>query len=550
MLWVAQKVLDKKLITYFLLGLIFTFAIFLRFYNLNNYPVGFHQDEASLGYNGYSLMLTGKDDNGNKFPLYVDMFGDNRPSGYHYLTIIPIKIFGLNEFATRFPGALFSSITVFAMFFFANVLFKNKIIGLLSALLIAFSPWHIVLSRASDEAVVALFFILLGFALLIRGLQENKKNFIIWGAIFASISYFFYHTPRVFVPLAFLVFTAYLFPFWKKEAKFIRVKMLLVFIFLSSLVFCLVFFVRGGTGRYSQVNIFNNFETNFFLRQEIQEDAIAHSPKYVSRLAHNKFTNDLSVFLDNYFDYFSGDFLFSKGGLPIWYNTPRMGLVYLIEFPFILYGLYWLLKSSNKMHKLPILWLVIAPVVAAITMDDIPNINRSIIMIPAVELIAAVGFYRLVEFFNKKKILFTAISGILFFGNIFYFGNQYFINAKVHKPWYRNNGFSEMMRAVNENYNKYDAIVISKFQGGIYPLVLFYSKYNPKTYQEEGSPKNKDYLGFGKFIFVPQDCPSIQRSENIPKVHHTIYVDKGDCLSKGDTIYREDGTKAFRIVYD
>ena len=56
----------------------------------DSFPVGFHIDEASLGYNGYSMLKTGKDEHGNRFPLYIDMFGDNRPSGYHYLTIIPI----------------------------------------------------------------------------------------------------------------------------------------------------------------------------------------------------------------------------------------------------------------------------------------------------------------------------------------------------------------------------------------------------------------------------------------------------------------------------
>src|SRR3989338_2780930 len=102
---------NKNLITYLLLSLIFIFALFLRFYNLGNYPVCFHQDEASLGYNAYSLLLTGKDDNGNPSPLYIDMFGDNSPSGYHYLTVLPVKFLGLTEFATRFIGALFGSLT-------------------------------------------------------------------------------------------------------------------------------------------------------------------------------------------------------------------------------------------------------------------------------------------------------------------------------------------------------------------------------------------------------------------------------------------------------
>lgn len=436
---------------YLLLGIIFILAISLRFYKLSFYPVGFHQDEASLGYNGYSLMLTGRDDNGNKFPLYVDMFGDNRPSGYHYLTIIPIILFGLTEFATRFPGALFGSMTIFAIYFLAYVIFKNRTVGILSAFLIAFSPWHIVLSRASSEAVVALFFIILGFVLLLRGLQENKKNFIIWGVMAVSASYFFYHTPRVFIPLAFLAFTTFLFPFWKKETKLIRVKIVLAFIFLSGLVFYLVFLAGGGMGRYSQVNIFNNFETKFFISQERQEDVLAHSPRYISRIVHNKITNNLRVFLDNYFDYFSGDFLFTKGGLPNWYNVPRMGLVYVVELPLLLFGAYTLFNSRNKMHKLPILWLVTAPVVAAVTMDDIPNVNRSIIMVPALALIVATGFYRLMEIFNKKKMLIILVSCILFLGNVFYFGHQYFVNATVHNNWYRNNGFSEMMKVVKKN---------------------------------------------------------------------------------------------------
>lgn len=546
---------NKKFI-YIFLGIIFFTAVLFRFINLSSHPAGFHIDEASLGYNGYSLLLTGKDDNGNLWPLYIDMFGDNRPSGYHYLTIVPIMFFGLTEFAVRFPGALVGSVTVFSMFFLANVLFKNKTISLLSALLTAVSPWHIALSRASSEAIIALFFIILGFSLLLHGFAENKKKLIVWGAIFASISYFFYHTPRVFVPLIFASLSTFLYPLWKSERKFLLIKTLAVFIFLSSMTLCLVFLLRGGTGRYSQVNIFNNFETNFLLLQELQEDVWGQSPKYASRLVHNKITNNFLVSIDNYFDYFSGDFLFVKGGLPIWYNTPRMGLMHIVELPFLLFGLYWLLRSNNKMYKVPIIWLFLAPVVSAITMDDIPNINRAIAMVPVLEIIVAVGFVNLAKVFYKRRILFVGVCMALFLGNIIYFGHQYFVNAKVHNPWYRNNGFSEMMSIVNKNYGKYDTIVMSKFQGGIYPLVLFYSKYNPKTYQGEGSTKNMDYNGFGKFFFVPQDCPSVQRNDKFPKVH-ALFVDKGDCpldkslkTKKIEYVYRGDRTKVFRIVYD
>ena len=82
----------------------------------DSFPVGFHIDEASLGYNGYSMLKTGKDEHGNRFPLYIDMFGDNRP-------LVPLSydysdcFFGLNEFATRLPGAVFGTLTVVAFYF-------------------------------------------------------------------------------------------------------------------------------------------------------------------------------------------------------------------------------------------------------------------------------------------------------------------------------------------------------------------------------------------------------------------------------------------------
>lgn len=541
---------------YFILFLIFVLALFLRLYKLEDFPVGFHIDEASLGYNAYSLFLTGKDDNGNSFPLYIDMFGDNRPSGYHYLTIPSIKLLGLNEFSTRFPAALFGSSTVFLIFFFAFSVFRDEKLSLISALLIAIAPWHIVLSRASAEVIVALFFIVFGFALFFYGLQKKSTPYILSSAVLMIASFFFYHTPRVFVPGIFLIFILMFLPIIKKSSKNYKVALLSSFVFVSAIAFFLVFGVSGGTGRFNQVSIFNSFETDFFQKQQIQEDAIAGSKFIQSRFFHNKVTNVLLVFTSNYFDYFGFNFLFIKGGMPIWYSIPRVGLLYLLAVPFILIGIYNLIREKNIYYKTPLVWILIAPVVPAITMDDIPNINRAVVMFPMLEIIAGFGFLSFIKK-NKYKKQFTAILAFLLLLNCMYFLHQYFYNAKTHNPWYRNNGFSKMMSYVRENYDNYDLIAMSKFQGGIYPLVLFYMQYDPKQYQKEGSPKNKDYTGFGKFFFIPQDCPSLQAGSKVPLNKRVLYVDKGDCpmgesfkFERYDYVYREDKTKAFRIVYD
>lgn len=547
---------QSNITVYLIIGIIFAAALFLRLYRLNEFPVGFHIDEASLGYNGYSLLLTGKDENNNPFPLYIDMFGDNRPSGYHYLTILPIKVFGLTEFATRLPGALFGSITVFAIFFFIMAIFQDKRLGLISSLLIAVAPWHFALSRASVEAIVALFFIIMGFGLFFYSLQKQKVPYLLIGTVLMIASFFFYHTPRVFVPGLFAVFILMFLSIIKKSSKNYKIALFFSFLLISAIVAFLVFGVSGGTGRYSQVNIFSSFETDFFQTQQIQEDAIAGSSTIVSRFFHNKVTNVLLVFMSNYFDYFGLNVLFTKGGLPIWYSIPRAGLLYLLELPFILIGIYYLIRSKNIYQKIPLVWLLVAPVTPAITMDDVPNINRAIAMFPMLQIIAGFGFLSFIKRIKHKKQV-VVLTAFLLLLNSLYFLHQYFYNAKTHKPWYRNNGFSKMMSYVKDNYDNYDLVAMSKYQGGIYPLVLFYMQYDPNKYQEEGSPKNKDYGGFGKFFFVPQDCPSIQVRSKVPTDKRILYVDRGDCIwektfpaKRYNYIYREDKTKAFRMVYD
>lgn len=153
----------KKHSSFTVLLFIFLVGATLRFYQLEKIPNGFHIDEAINGVNGYFILQTGKDSNNNKFPLQTEVFGDYNPTGYSYLTILPIKLFGLNEFSIRLPGAFLGSLTIFASFLLAFSIFKNKKIGLLSAFLVAISPWNIVFSRSSEQTLVSLFFCYFGF---------------------------------------------------------------------------------------------------------------------------------------------------------------------------------------------------------------------------------------------------------------------------------------------------------------------------------------------------------------------------------------------------
>lgn len=532
---------------------IFILAFFLRFYRLSEFPVGFQIDEASLGYNGYSLLQTGKDDNNDPRPLYIDVFGDNRPSGYHFLTVPSIAFFGLNEFATRTPGAFFGSLSIFAFYFLTYVLFKNKTISLLCCLLLAVAPWQVVLSRASAEAVVSLFFIMIGFSFVILGLETKKMRYLFISIPLLGLSFLFYHTSRIFVPLLFLAIILLVAKtiLQTKNNEF-RNALIASFLIISFISFSLIFLIPGGTGRYGQVNIFTHPGTALVMQEQIREDGVSSVPPAVVRVFHNKITNYFETFAKNYLDYFSGNFLFISGGLPVWYVVPNMGLFYLIELPFMLLGLFLLLKKNDISGRIVLVWLLIAPVTAAVTIDDVPNINRDIVMFPILTMLGGYGLY----YFFKQKILgkkaFFIIVLLFFVYNFSYFMHQYYVHSKVHRTWYRSNGFKDLMSYIKTSYNDYDKIVFSKGGGGVYPLVLFYMRYNPSTYQKEGSPKDREYSGFGKFVFVPQDCPSFENDSRIPKDKRILFVNQGFCKETKlvkyiKNVYREDGTRGFRL---
>ena len=157
----------KNKTAFLLLGLIFVIGIFLRFYKLGQIPPSLDWDEASMGYNAYTILKTAKDEYGNKLPISIRSFNDYKASIYVYLSTIPIALFGLNEFSVRFISALFGSLTVLLAYLLIKQLlsldkrYKNNIaIPLLTSFFLAISPWHIQFSRVAFEANLSLFYYL------------------------------------------------------------------------------------------------------------------------------------------------------------------------------------------------------------------------------------------------------------------------------------------------------------------------------------------------------------------------------------------------------
>ncbi|MBI2031274.1 MAG: glycosyltransferase family 39 protein [Candidatus Levybacteria bacterium] len=524
----------------FFLVLIFILGLVLRLYRLGEIPVGLHRDEAFLGYNAYSILLTGKDITGNFLPLHLKSFLYS-PAGYSYLSIPFIYLFGLSVFSVRFASALFGSLTILITYFLTMEIFREKKhkseIGLLASLFIAVSPWNINLARTATENTIVVF--LISVTTLLFFLWVRKKNLILLIASFLifSLTLFFYQAPRAFLP--FFIPLLFIISFWSKlELKRFKTS---IFLFILTIIIPVFLILSSDslTLRIKTVSIFSSSQTQLEVNQQIREDGVSNVPIFLSRTFHNKVIGYTSQFFQNYFAHFSFDFLFEDQGLPDRYRVPQISPIYLIELPFLLFGIWMLLKNNFRKGVFLLGWIFLVPVGSALTSDDVPNVQRTLIFFPALSIISAYGFFSLYSLLKKQTFFSLFLIVIIFifflFGLLSYL-HQYYVHLSHYRPWYRQDGYKELVAVVNNLLPTYKRAVITDRESAPAIFFLFYSKYDPIAFQEETrNPKINDFdrIGFGKYVFSQDECPLRIEKKNDSKVlvgeTNVLYVNSFLC---------------------
>ena len=446
-------------------------AAVLRFYHLGSNPPSPYWEEAALGYDAYSILKTGKDFHGNSWPLVAfESFGDYKPSLYFYATVPSVVIFGLNTFAVRFPSALFGTLTVLLVYF----LIKDKRTALIASLLLAISPWHLQLSRAGFEANLGLFFVVLGVWLFWK-----FKSFTFCAFSFA-FSMYAYHANRILAPLLFLVLaaTGRIKNFWRSSLVFLVLILPILWQFNSPVI----------RQRFSETSAFTTLEPIIKSNQLIAADGGG----IIARLIHHRFWQYSQIFLTNYFSHFNFNYLFLQGDANPRHSIQTVGGLYLIEAPFLLYGLLQSLKKRTKTDLMLLAWLFLAPIPAALTLAS-PHALRSLAMLIPLTIFTARGVIRF------KKIFFIIL--ILEFSRYLYLYHQVYPNQWASQ-W--QSGYREMVQYVDANKDKYNQIYITRSLGRPSIYYWFYTKTDPRLVQAVNNSVPKDqgeYLEFGKIKF-------------------------------------------------
>lgn len=375
------------------LSAIIVFGSFLRLYNISNDPPGLYIDEASIGNNAYHILTTGRDQYGFLHPLFFTAFGEYKMPVYIYLASLSMAFFGKTEFAIRFPSAFFGSLTLISFFFLLNSVLslitkrekENLIFSLTGTLILTTSTWHLQFSRAGFEASVAIFFFTTFLALYLRFLSDKSVYKLIIAHFFLLLTFYTYDAYRIIIPVCAVLVFLTTFKLVKNKSQAILTS-LIFFLGLLPLIFFT--FSKGGLIRFSQTSAFISYSSQNMFRQ---------------------ISMDIVVYVKNLLSFFSITYFFHFGDQINRHQVSGFGVLYYWQLPFIILGIYFLVKQKTKTLKYLILLLVLAaPTTGALTLPS-PHTLRNLLSVIPFTIITTIGIYQLFLMLSKKIIARAAI---------------------------------------------------------------------------------------------------------------------------------------------
>jgi len=530
------------------LTFVFLLGTLLSFYRLTKTPPCLNWDETSFAYNAYSILKTGKDEYGVSFPVQFKSVGDYKFPLFIYSLVPIIKVFGLTEFSVRLLPALLGSISILLIFFLSLELFKSPIAALFSAFFFAVSPWHLQFSRAGADVGVSSFFVILGILGFARAINQKKFGFILSFISFTAALYTYYGE-RVFIPLFLTLCLFYFRTEIKKRLKtFLRAGLitlaLLIPMFHSAVS-------SGQQEKFLKTTIFGYTRSEDYLNQLISED----KSYLVTQVFHSAPLEYSLAVVDHYLNHFSPNFLFTQGPtLDKRQFIFDMGMMYLLEIPLLLMGVFLLLKKKSKLAIFVLLWLLIAPIPAAITRDPV-HARRALNMVPPLMLILGVGggwCWEKINAIKKRRVrvVTVGLSGlvILFFLSFYLLSYYVFTPERTYKGaggWQC--GYKELVNYLSPIKDNYKNIIIDTSYQGPYIFFLFYEKYPPELYQPQARlvQESPDMLGEGagydNYAFRPIYWPDDRWLRN------TLFVGPPERLPEKD--FAEVGAKIIKKIF-
>lgn len=402
--------MENRIKNIFIVLLLIIISVAIIFYQFPNIPKNLSFDEVAFAKLALSL--------DEKTYAPYSTLATGHSTLYFYIILFSFKLFGITNFALRFPSAIFGVLSVFVFYFlmklvlqqFNNLtikqLYKNKppniyhltpnLLSFILSIIFITSHWYLNFTRFSFEATFLIFLELTSLYFIISWLSNPEGYWkLILSGIFAGLAYNSYTPGRVFffVPLSILVISTIkqfnpstllrVNNLTIKKKAFINLAIKPILSFLIPLIIVII-----PLSFYILTNKDDRVDKQFF-------------PKNTEMKLSEKvdfFTRNIS----------SISLMFNfKGDINGRHNYPGKPALNSILGILFIVGLIISIKNYKNLYSLLfIIYFIIALIPATVTYPwENPNMLRTITVLPSVIYFIGIAFNELLTIVTKSLLL-------------------------------------------------------------------------------------------------------------------------------------------------
>ncbi len=479
------------------LSIVIVLGGLLRLYALGSVPHGLAWDEAAIGYNGFAIVKTRRDEWLQRLPVSFRSFGDYKAPLAIYINGLSTKILGLHPLGVRLPFAVAGTVSIGV---FAAVLFElwrnekeQSAAMLVAATALMTSPWHTHYSRVAFESGIALFLLLCAvFSFLRFCIDSRITRQLFWvsiSAVSASLSLYTYHSSKITTLVLLFGMMIMFRENMKKRVWAVLLGALLFFITILPLLRDSIF----GDG-LTRANV-----TIFSKTQDVWTAIATMLQQLLTHLDHRFLVLGQTTSLRH------GDGMWGVL-LPTTYFFALLAVMY---FAVRIYTAatstqVFLTSPSERRTMIAFLWIIAGLLPAAIG-TEVPHSNRALLALPGFLLLAVEGVFlswhtlkklainqSVLGSHGEKNLVPKLVLGTLFMAHSFIaisYISDYFTHFPKNSTAAFSDGYLEAM-SIAAQYEKgthgrpeVDTILFSDAYGQPYIYALFVRRTDPIWYQ-------------------------------------------------------------------
>jgi hypothetical protein len=405
----------KNWVSFLLIGLIVAtvmLALVLRLHKIDTIPYGYHVDELSDAVTVECLGTEGVDAHNNRYPLFGQLnYGTPKPATYMYPAVLWGKVFNYSVPSLRSLSVWFHFLGIGGLFLLARLLLGSRF-----ALWVVFaavvSCWLWVSSRVAFESLFAPTFFIWGLYFFFR-----RQNYLHWAiaGLFFALAMYSYPPMRLQLPLMLVT----LFVYSLRKMKFsVLLWVVLTLCMVVPLIPMVQQILKGGE-----------------IQQRFNSISIA-APEYLKSLGKTNSSKDLlGIFIDNYKQHLSPDFLLFKGDPSLIHSSGHFGILSWLDMAALILCIGSLLMLLIKPLRKQSPWAVDAALLlliimniflgivpSAFTNSELPNSLRIVGSWPFLCLLTGYFMWQLERWWWPLGLA-VLLAGVLYFVS---FSKMYF----------------------------------------------------------------------------------------------------------------------------